>query len=105
MSRQSTKNFKVSETLLHDAKDGRYMSSVKTYRIYNQRINPNVNHGLWGVPIAAKWKRIQPASMRMWVQSLAPLSGLRSQCCHELQCRSQTRLALLWHRQAGAAPI
>ena len=30
--------------------------------------------------------------MRMWVQSLALLSGLRIQHRHELQCRSQSRL-------------
>ena len=36
--------------------------------------------------------------MRMWVPSLALISGLRIQHCHELWCRSQTRLrsALLW---------
>ena len=32
--------------------------------------------------------------MRMQVRSLASLSGLRIQCCHELQCRSQMRLDL-----------
>ena len=31
-------------------------------------------------------------AMRMPVQSLASPSGLRSRCCHELQCRLQTRL-------------
>ena len=30
--------------------------------------------------------------MRMQVRSLALLSGLRIQCCHELWCRSQTPL-------------
>ena len=30
--------------------------------------------------------------MRMWVRSLALLSGLRIQHCCELQCRSQLRL-------------
>ena len=30
--------------------------------------------------------------MRMWVESLAPLSGLRTLCCRELCCRSETRL-------------
>ena len=30
--------------------------------------------------------------MRMWAQSLALLSGLRIQYCHELQCRSQMSL-------------
>ena len=33
--------------------------------------------------------------MRMQVQSLASLSGLRIQCCHEL-CRHSSDLALLW---------
>ena len=31
-------------------------------------------------------------SMRTWVRSLASLSELRIQCCHELWCRSQMRL-------------
>ena len=30
--------------------------------------------------------------MRTWVQSLASLSGLRSQCCHKLWYRSQVKL-------------
>ena len=30
--------------------------------------------------------------MRLWVQSLALLSGLRTQHCHELWCRSQMQL-------------
>ena len=30
--------------------------------------------------------------MRMWLQSLALLSGLRIQCCCELHCRLQTWL-------------
>ena len=40
--------------------------------------------------------------MRMWVQSLASLRGLRIQCCHRLRCRSQL---CLWYRTAVAAPI
>ena len=42
--------------------------------------------------------RIRLVSLRMWVQSLALLSGLRIWHCHELSCRSQMRsdLALLW---------
>ena len=31
-------------------------------------------------------------SMRTRVRSLASLSGLRIQCCHELRCRVQTHL-------------
>ena len=45
-----------------------------------------------GVPIAAQWKSTQLVSMRMQVQSLALLSGLRIWHCHEWWCRSQTRL-------------
>ena len=40
--------------------------------------------------MVAHLKRIQLVSM--WVQSLAPLSGLRIQHCRELCCRSQTWL-------------
>ena len=46
----------------------------------------------------------------MHVQSLALLSGLRIQRCHELWCRLQTRLGsrvavALWHRPVATAPI
>ena len=49
--------------------------------------------------------------MRMQVQSLSLLSGLRMQCCHELWYRLQMQFgldpALLWlcHRPAVEAPI
>ena len=47
--------------------------------------------------------------MRMWVRSLASLSGLRIWCCLKLWCRMQTWLNLtllwLWHRLAMAALI
>ena len=39
--------------------------------------------------------RIRLVSMRMQVQSLALLSGLKIRYCHELWCRSQTRLGSL----------
>ena len=45
-----------------------------------------------GVPIMAQWKRIQLETIRLLVQSLALLSGLRIWDCHELWCRSQVRL-------------
>ena len=50
-----------------------------------------------------KQKQIQLGIMRLGIQSLASLSGLRIQHCHELLGRSQTRLgshvavALIWH--------
>ena len=37
-----------------------------------------------GVPVEAKQKRIRLGTMRLQVRSLASLSGLRIQCCHEL---------------------
>ena len=40
----------------------------------------------------AQQKQIQVETMRLGVQSLASLSGLRIQCCCELWCRSQKRL-------------
>ena len=46
----------------------------------------------WGIPIMAWRKWIWQGSLRMQVQSLASLSGLRIQCWLELRCRSQTQL-------------
>jgi len=45
--------------------------------------------------------------MRMWVQSLASLSKLRIQNCHEpcYKLQIQLRSAELWRRLAAAAPI
>ena len=45
-----------------------------------------------GVPVVAQHKRIQLVSMRMWIQSLASLSGSGIWHCHELWCRLQMRL-------------
>ena len=45
-----------------------------------------------GVSVIVQWKRIRPGTMRLWVRSLALLSGLRIQCCRELWYRSQTWL-------------
>ena len=42
----------------------------------------------------AQWILAQLVSMRMQVQSLASLSGLRIQHCHEQWCRWQTWLRL-----------
>ena len=47
---------------------------------------------LVGVPIVAQWKRIRLGTMRLWVQSLASLGGLRIQHCGELWCRSQIQV-------------
>ena len=55
---------------------------------------------LVGVPIMAQRKRIWLVSIRMQVQSLASLSGLRLQHCPELWCRSQ-----VWLRSGIAVAV
>ena len=45
-----------------------------------------------GVPILVQQKWIQLGTMRLWVRSLASLSGLRICCYHELWCKLQRRL-------------
>ena len=51
-----------------------------------------------GVPVAEQWKRIQPGTMKLQVQSLALLSGLGSRVA--MSCgvghRRGSDLALLW---------
>ena len=47
---------------------------------------------LSGIPVMAQQQRTQLVTMRMWVQSLASLSGLSIQHCHELWYRLQTLL-------------
>ena len=46
----------------------------------------------WGVPVMMQWQQIQLGTIRLLIQSLALLSGLRIWHCHELWCRSQTQL-------------
>ena len=43
-------------------------------------------------PLCLSRLRTQLVSMRMWVRSLASLSGVRIWCCHKLQGRSRMRL-------------
>ena len=45
-----------------------------------------------GVPIVVHRKQIRLGTMRLQVRSLASLSGLRIQRCHELWCKSQMQL-------------
>ena len=57
----------------------------------------------------AQQKRIHLGTMRLQVQSLAMLSGLRIRHCRELWCRSRCGLDLvllwLWRRPAATSPI
>ena len=56
-----------------------------------------------GVPIVAQQKQIRLGTMRLQVQSLALISGLRIWHCHELWCRSQTQLSS--SMAAAVAPL
>ena len=49
-------------------------------------------NGLSGVPAVVQQKRIRLGTMRLWVPSLASLSGLKIWRCHELWYRSQRQL-------------
>ena len=62
-------------------------------KLYCKNLN-NLHHKNvdTGVPIVVQWKRIQLGTMRLRVQFLASLSGLRTWHCHELWCRLQTWL-------------
>ena len=53
---------------------------------------PQWYKNLDGVPTVVQWKRIQLGTTRLWVRSLASLSGLSIWCCRELWCRSQMQL-------------
>ena len=57
----------------------------------------------------AQQKQIQLGTMRLQIQSLASLSGLRIWHCHDLWCRSQMWLGSgvvwLWRGLAAAALI
>ena len=57
-------------------------------------------------PLWLSGLRTQIASMRMQVQSLTLLSGLRIQYCHKLRrCSLDLALLWLWCRVSAAAPI
>ena len=57
--------------------------------IYPIKLYFNLNYLYLGVPIVAQQKQIQLGTTRLWVQSLASLSGLKILHCHELLCRWQ----------------
>ena len=42
-----------------------------------------------GVPIVVQWKQIRLETMKLWVQSLALLNGLKIWRCCQLRCSSQ----------------
>ena len=64
------------------------IASYQTKCIMSAHFLKNKN----GVPIMAQQKQIRLGTMRLRVQSLASLIGLRIQYCCELRCSSQTWL-------------
>ena len=62
--------------------------------------SPSFKISCFGVPIAAQWYWTRLVSMRMQVQSLALLSGLRIQRCCELWSRLQ-----MWLRSGIAVAL
>ena len=73
---------------------------LKKKAISSQTLTGNRKRERLGVPIMAQWKQTLPVSMRMWVWSLALLSGSGIWCYRELWCMSQM---LLW--SCGAVAI
>ena len=69
----------------------------------------HLNKYFLAFPLWLSRLRTWPVPMRMQVQSLVSLSGLRIQHYSELWCRSQTQLDLallwLWRRPAAVALI
>ena len=63
-------------------------SALKTYKLKDNGENysrhGNQKKAKVGVPTVAQWTQIQLVFMRMWVHSLASLSGSGIQHCHEL---------------------
>ena len=45
-----------------------------------------------GIPVVAQWKQIRLGTVRLQLQPLALLRGLRIRHCHELWCRLQMQL-------------
>ena len=66
----------------------------------------NLKNTSIGVSIVEQWKQIRLGTMRLQVQSLAVLSGLRIWHCPKLWCRSQygSDLMLLWLWPTAIAP-
>ena len=89
--------------------EGMLPNSVKHVCSTKSYCKPTLKISKSGVPVVAQRKQILLGTMRVWVQSLASLSGLRIQHCHSCGVghRHCSDLALLWLRcrPAAAAPI
>ena len=83
------------------------INRIKTVLVQIYTVTLNLSD--FGVPIVAQQKQIQRGTMRLWVRSLALLSGLRILCCHSCGvgciCGLDLALLWLWHRPAATAPI
>jgi len=56
------------------------------------KVNAKIKNKKNGIPVVAQRKQVRLGTMRLQVQSLASLSGLRIRRCRELWCRLQTWL-------------
>jgi len=65
-----------------------------------QRKNLKKKKKVQGVSVVAQWKRIRLVSMRMQVQTLASISGLRIWHGHDPWCRLQ-----MWLRSHVAVAV
>ena len=71
-----------------------FLESNFIYKFTATSILANIKSSTFGVPVMAQQKQIRLGIMRLRVQSLASLSGLRIRRCCEL-----------WPRPAATAPI
>ena len=71
---------------------------LKCHRIKKERERNYIANT--GVHMVAQQKQFRVGTMRLQVRSLASLSGLRIQHCHELWCRSQ-----MWLRSCIAVAV
>ena len=91
-----TKNFKQRRYMSSkymSSKEDRWVANKHVEKIHNSLVlgKCRLNHSEW-VPIVAQWKQIRLGTMRLRVQFLASLSGLRIWRCCELWCRLQMQL-------------
>ena len=70
----------------------RSLLSIQQNYVSKSNVHTLIKKCFIGVPIMAQRKRIQLVTVRLWVRSMASLSGLRIRCHCELWCRLQMQL-------------
>ena len=74
-----------------------FLTKKKKIQLNDEGMKINKDDVLGGVLIVAQKQRTQLVSMKMWVRSLAPLSGLRTWRCggSQMQLRSCSAVAVV----------